>query len=322
MRKSYLLSAILFVFTMGVFAQQDAQFTLFQWATPYYNAGAIGEQSNTLCFTGIFRQQYTGWKDYLYDENGNKTGEYNTSPQQIYFSMESYLRKLHGSLGVAVIKDKIGYFNNANRDEVYRVAFSYVGSGKGNYILSQSVSNGKVYQWVAPLNGLPQGDYEPVVQLNTPKMNDLVAVNASYAISDKLTAMTELAFTYADNNLFSKEGDANNAGIAYKLKLDYRTGLGRRVRDSLWRYRVCLDYEFVHKNYTPLKSFRPVEYYREYNLESDYTSTASEQLTGLTTGFEHAAKGRTLYSFSWLARFGDVSAFRHELASQHKLLNH
>ncbi len=210
-------------------------------------------------------------------------------------------------------------YAGANRDEVYRVAFSYVGSGKGNYILSQSVSNGKVYQWVAPLNGLPQGDYEPVVQLNTPKMNDLMAVNASYAISDKLTAMTELAFTYADNNLFSKEGDANNAGIAYKLKLDYRTGLGRRVRDSLWRYRVCLDYEFVHKNYTPLKSFRPVEYYREYNLESDYTSTASEQLTGLTTGFEHAAKGRTLYSFSWLARFGDVSAFRHELASQHKL---
>lgn len=112
MRKSYLLSAILFVFTMGAFAQQDAQFTLFQWATPYYNAGAIGEQSNTLCFTGIFRQQYTGWKDYLYDENGNKTGEYNTSPQQLYISMESYLRKLHGSLGVTVIKDKIGYFNN------------------------------------------------------------------------------------------------------------------------------------------------------------------------------------------------------------------
>ena len=108
MKKSYILSVFLFVFATSVFAQQDAQFTLFQWATPYYNAGAIGEQSNTLCFTGIFRQQYTGWNDYI-DENGTK---YNTSPQQIYFSMESYLRKLHGSLGVSVIKDKIGYFNN------------------------------------------------------------------------------------------------------------------------------------------------------------------------------------------------------------------
>lgn len=210
-------------------------------------------------------------------------------------------------------------YAGGRRDSVYRVSFSYVGSNKGNYVLSQSVANGKVYQWVAPVQGIMQGDYEPVVQLNTPKMNDLMAVNATYAISDKLTAMTELAFTYADNNLFSKEGDADNAGIAYKLKLDYRTGLGRRVRDSLWRYRVGLDYEFVHKNYTPLKSFRPVEYYREYNLESDYTSTASEQLTGFTTGFEHAVKGRTFYTFSWLARFGDVSAFRHELASRHTL---
>ena len=32
MRKSYILSVVLFVFTAGVFAQQDAQFTLFQWA--------------------------------------------------------------------------------------------------------------------------------------------------------------------------------------------------------------------------------------------------------------------------------------------------
>ena len=210
-------------------------------------------------------------------------------------------------------------YAGASRDNVYRVPFNYVGSNKGNYILLQSAANGKVYQWVAPVNGIPQGDYEPVIQLNTPKMNDLMAVNATYSISDKLTAMTELAFTYADNNLFSKEGDENNAGLAYKLKLDYRTGLGRRVRDTLWRYRIGIDYEFVHKNYMPLKSFRPVEYYREYNLESDYTFTASEQLTGFTTGFDHLTKGRTLYTFSWLARFGDVSAFRHELVSCHTL---
>ena len=218
-----------------------------------------------------------------------------------------------------VLYSPVYVYAGSRRDSVYRVTFSYVGSGKGNYILSQNAANGKVYQWVAPSDGISQGDYEPVVQLNTPKMNDLMAVNAFYTISDKLTAMTELAFTYADNNLFSKEGDGNNAGIAYKLKLDYRTGLGHRVHDSLWRYRVNVDYEFVHKNYTPLKSFRPVEYYREYNLESDYTFTASEQLVGVTTGFEHSKKGRTLYSFNWLARFGDVSALRHELSSQHTI---
>ena len=82
-------------------------------------------------------------------------------------------------------------YAGTDRHNVYRVPFSYVGTNKGNYILLQSVANGKVYQWVAPVNGIPQGDYEPVVQLNTPKMNELMALHATYAISDKLTAMTE-----------------------------------------------------------------------------------------------------------------------------------
>ncbi len=141
MRKSYILSVILFVFTTSVFAQQDAQFTLFQWATPYYNAGAIGEQSNTLCFTGIFRQQYTGWNDYVV-KDGQQT-KYNTSPQQLYFSMESYLRKLHGSLGLSVIKDKVGYFNNVGVKLGYsfklRIPTGSLGIGIQAQMLSQKL---------------------------------------------------------------------------------------------------------------------------------------------------------------------------------------
>lgn len=120
MKRSYILLAILFIFTMRSFAQQDAQFTLFQWATPYYNAGAIGEQSNTLCFTGLFRQQYTGWND-TYVDSGGKISKKNTSPQQIYFSIESYMRKLHGGLGITILSDKIGYFNNVG----FKLGYSY-----------------------------------------------------------------------------------------------------------------------------------------------------------------------------------------------------
>src|SRR5574344_411240 len=111
MKRSYILLAILFIFTMRSLAQQDAQFTLFQWATPYYNAGAIGEQSNTLCFTGLFRQQYTGWNDTYVDSEG-KISKKNTSSQQISFSIESYMLKLHVGVGVTMLSDKGGYFNS------------------------------------------------------------------------------------------------------------------------------------------------------------------------------------------------------------------
>ena len=142
MKKRYILSVLLLVLTVAGYAQQDAQFTLFQWATPYYNAGAIGEQSNTLCFTGIFRQQYTGWNDTYMDESGNPQ-KFNTSPQQIYISMESYLRKLHGGLGVTLIKDKIGYFNNVGVKLGYsfklKIPTGSLGIGVQAQLLSQKL---------------------------------------------------------------------------------------------------------------------------------------------------------------------------------------
>ena len=49
--------------TLSVFAQDDAQFTFFPWVTSYYNAGGIGEQHNTLCFTADYNNKYLGWGD-------------------------------------------------------------------------------------------------------------------------------------------------------------------------------------------------------------------------------------------------------------------
>jgi len=224
---------------------------------------------------------------------------------------------------VDTVVSNVSYFPvyvyaGAQRDSVYRVSFSYVGSNKGNYVLLQNAANGKVYQWVSPVNGIPQGDYEPVIRLNTPKMNDLLAVSASYQLSDKLTAATEIAFSYADSNLFSKQGNANNAGLAYKLQLDYQTKL-HRMKDSLWKYGFKVDYEFVHKNFTPLETFRDIEFYREYNLDEDYSSETSEQIVGFSTGIKHPKKGSTYYSLNWLARFGNRTSIRNELASKHNI---
>lgn len=111
MKKSITIFLLVLVSWVGVRAQQDAQFTLFPWAMIYYNVGATGEQNNTLCFTGIFRQQYTGFKDIYIDESGVEQKD-NTSPQQILFNMETYSRKLRGGIGISLIKDKIGYYNN------------------------------------------------------------------------------------------------------------------------------------------------------------------------------------------------------------------
>ena len=90
------------------FAQTDAQFTLFPWASLYYNPGAAGEQNNTLCFTAFFKQQYMGFKDVYYDETAKKEVAENASPQQILFNAEFASRKIRGAFGLSIIKDKLG----------------------------------------------------------------------------------------------------------------------------------------------------------------------------------------------------------------------
>lgn len=206
-----------------------------------------------------------------------------------------------------------------SHDSVYRVTFSHVGDNRGNYILSQSTANGKLYQWVAPIDGVPQGNYEPISKLSTPKMHDLASVGATYAVSDKFKVRTELAFSYSDQNLFSKEGDRNNAGVAYKLSADYRTKIrNKKLNDSLWRYNVNVDYEYLHKNFSPLSSFRAAEFYRDYNLATDYSNTADEQMVQLATGFSHPTCGNTSYTASWLSRFGELNGFRNQIVSNHK----
>ena len=112
---------------MSGFAQDDAQFTFFPWVTSYYNAGGIGEQSNTLCFTADYSNKYLGWGDLSTTAINNDTAV-KTAPQDFLFSIESYLKKLHGSIGVTLVHDQLGYYKNT----AVKIGYAYklrVGGG-------------------------------------------------------------------------------------------------------------------------------------------------------------------------------------------------
>ena len=57
--------------------------------------------------------------------------------------------------------------NNPN-DELYIVRFSLVEIIFGNYILANNQAVGKIYEYVAPIAGIPQGNYEPIIRLIAP----------------------------------------------------------------------------------------------------------------------------------------------------------
>lgn len=148
MKKIGALLLLFVVCTMSVFAQDDAQFTLFPWTTMYYNPGAMGEQSNTLCFTGVYRQQYLGWQDVYQDENGNITKE-KTAPREFLFNIESYLRKLKGSLGLSILSDRVGFYNNIGIRFGYayklKIPTGHLGIGLQVSFYNQAVDGSKLH---------------------------------------------------------------------------------------------------------------------------------------------------------------------------------
>ncbi|WP_342750434.1 hypothetical protein [Aureitalea marina] len=59
-------------------------------------------------------------------------------------------------------------FSTNPADELFSVRFSLVGDNQGNYVISNESAINTIFEYVPPANGIPQGNYESIVQLVPP----------------------------------------------------------------------------------------------------------------------------------------------------------
>lgn len=143
---------------------------------------------------------------------------------------------------------------------VWRSTFWYMGPGRGNYQQINTSANGKVFEWIAPVNGVPQGDYEPVIVIITPKKRQMVTAGGEY-ITKNTSWYAEGAISTYDQNTFSPidsyddQGYAGSAGMKKKFPL----------RDSL-EFTANVRYEYTSRHFTFVERYRPVEFERDWNL--------------------------------------------------------
>ncbi|MDQ2753315.1 MAG: hypothetical protein M3R72_09875, partial [Bacteroidota bacterium] len=158
------------------------------------------------------------------------------------------------------------YVYSTNADSAkYNLSFVEVGNNKGNYILAASAANGKVYQWVAPQNSVPQGFYEAAAFLVTPKSQQVISVNGEYKLTENTTVSAEVASSKTDVNTFSEKDKNNDVGFAAKLNL---------VQKQTWKIKEGkalffvgnAGYEIVDKNFRPVERLRAVEFSRDWGL--------------------------------------------------------
>ncbi len=168
--------------------------------------------------------------------------------------------------------DSLGYkiyvFTNDPLSDTafYTVSFSYLGSGKGNYVQIASSANGRVFTWKEPINGIPQGDYEPLIQLIAPKRFQMLTANASYAQKNKFELSMEAAYTNNNENTYSIINKNNDDGLGLFLSVRRKD-----LRIGKFNIGTSLKMEFINSNFRYIERYRNVEFNRIWNRRLNNT---------------------------------------------------
>jgi hypothetical protein len=190
--------------------------------------------------------------------------------------------------------DSLGYQNvlvySINpKEAIYQTSFSYVGANKGNYVFDRFNALGKIYTWIAPQNGIPQGEYEPIRLLVSPKQKQMVSAGVSYAINSNTSFETETALSKNDINTFSSLDAIDDQGYSNRTKLKNIRKLGKDSL-SLWNLKSHLETEYLSRYFTPIEIYRSVEFDRDWNTRGK-GYLGNQFSTTVSTTIEHQKKG-------------------------------
>jgi hypothetical protein len=166
-------------------------------------------------------------------------------------------------------------YSTASTDELYNVQFTLVGQAKGNYKLTNPASVDKIFEYAAPVNGIPQGNYEPIIQLIAPVKEQVSTFFGKYNPSEKTFIDFELAVSNSDKNLFSSIDDNNNQGLSGEINAK------QRLYSKKWNIDAFANFQAVEANFKPVERINSIEFYRDWNINETITGNQSLLGTGI-----------------------------------------
>jgi hypothetical protein len=204
--------------------------------------------------------------------------------------------------------DSVYVYSTSPDSAFYNLSFVSVGANKGNYIPLYNAANGNVFEWIQPVNGVPQGSYEPATFLVTPKKQQIITVGGVYQLNTKTIVTSEFASSKYDVNTFSAKDKANDVGYGAKFSIQnnkqWKTGTGKQLN-----LLSAAGYEYVGKNYQSVERLRAVEFYRDWGL--DYQPVAAnEQLPSFTMHLSDDKLNSVEYKFTSYIRSDGYTGYR------------
>lgn len=209
------------------------------------------------------------------------------------------------------------YLYSLNPDSArYRVKFSYVGENSGNYVQKLTTANGKVYQWVAPIGGIPQGNYEPIIPLVTPKKKQMVTAGGSYEFDKLHTLDVEGVYTKNDINTFSKFNSGDDDGYGFRLNSNNQTVLRRdTLRKESLNAVYNVGYEYIQKYFNPIERYRAVEFERDWNRPISAPVNTDQNVGFVQAGIQKGNRMKLLYGINFFDEGSFYRGVKHGITS-------
>ncbi|MAN04161.1 MAG: hypothetical protein CMI35_13825 [Owenweeksia sp.] len=216
------------------------------------------------------------------------------------FRDDIVLYRLTDSLGF----DSVLVYSIDSTLPLYQASFAYLGTNRGHYVQAQNNANGRVFRWVPPVNGVPQGSYQPVKQLVAPNQLQILTAETEALIGENQKLRVDLATSKNDINLFSDLDEGNDIGAAGKISYHLKGELGKA------NWFTNLRYEFNQENFRTIERIRNVEFARDWNLPLNFNGAV--QLAGTTLGIK-GDSSQLAYDVDHLS-FNGYSGLRHTLS--------
>lgn len=149
-------------------------------------------------------------------------------------------------------------FSQDSSKSLFAVSFSYVGTGKGAYIIKETTAIGKIFEYT----GAQSGDYAPLSKLAAPDKLQIAVSTLKYNPNNKTNLQAEVAFSNKDQNLFSNKDDADNTGAATKIAWK------QTYTDKKWLVQTEIDVDYLDADFKSIERIYNVEFNRDWNLQN------------------------------------------------------
>lgn len=230
-----------------------------QWGIQYYS-----EQDSR---TKAFYTDLTPEDRSILAQAGDDLGTaVKNSEERVEASETGIFYEKNDTLVNGVLYNGVYSFQPQEDSNLYRVTFSYVGPNKGNYVQESQDLNGRVYKWVAPENGTPSGEYEPIIQLIAPRLNSLLTGNLRYKLNKRHLIGADIGISTNNLNRYSSLDSDDDLGYSFRLTSENRNILNNRD-SSGWQLGFIGQYEYKQNQFVGIERYRGVEFERKWNRQ-------------------------------------------------------